>query len=955
MKKPRILFNGKIIKFMGFMALFFVISTIKTPHTHVDEYLYHVESVEEAYRLETLYQLELIAVSKYLFATYQTTIHTDVTQLEALGFAKNDVYTASAPPWKPTEVVHQYGHVMTDVITAWTLEEGHHDVTIAIIDSGIDINHYEFEGRISPLSYNTARDALGLDAVMDDIGHGTMVAGVIGAIKGNGKGIAGITQNTTLLVIKANNDGENAFRDSSIIEGIYYAVEQGADVINISLGGPSNNALTESAIAYAMTQNVPVVCAGGNDGSDVLVYPAGFPLSLAVSAVDAQASLAEFSNYGSHIDLSAPGDEIITTVMNNGTATVSGTSFAAPYVTGIIALLISYDPGITYDEIIARLFQTAQDYGDPGYDQAYGHGIVDAYDVLSVPFHQVSFVTDAGDDVSPMWVKTGSAITCLPHPEYLEHVFKGWYLDAEYQIPFDPDTLILDDITLYAKYSENYHLVLLYDGDHLLETITVEHDSTLEIPVWEKTEYVFVGWYLDSDFLIPFDSGPIDTDLTLYAKYEAIVYHDLTVYLMGVVYDVQTFREGETPYLDPVMYLGYDFEGYYLDEDFNEVYDFEPIMTDVIVYARITPKLFTITLVINLEQSLLISVPFQGIPEFPEVMDETKEFAGWYYDAAYQIPYLSEPITNHLTLYAKFMDSVHRLDIIIDTDHSYVIYVDNGALFAVEEPEMSGWVFTGWFIDEARTSPFSETTITEDGTLYAGFDIQTFEVNFYAEDLITIIHRDEVVYHEDVNAPSPPEKASTPAFDFVFREWSEDLSCIESDLDVYPLYDYTFKPESVRLLASVDTYSVGSVRPIPRVELTDSLLSVDVIGTINHLEAGRYVIEYHIMYQDTKVYELCRIIHVIDAVRTVEIHLNPGITTLKMGEVYVESGATSPQGDVEIIGDVNTAVPGIYVITYRVTLEDETFEKTRYVHVVDDTDASLNVYWTHREDDEDEI
>ncbi|MDD3958336.1 MAG: S8 family serine peptidase, partial [Candidatus Izemoplasmatales bacterium] len=325
------LFVGTIIKFMGFVALFFVISAIKTPASSFDEYLYQVESVEEAYRLEAMYQLELVEVSKYFIATYQTTLQTDISLLEAKGFAKNDIYYASAPPWKPTEVINQYGHVMTDVITAWTLEEGHHDVMIAIIDSGIDINHYEFEGRILPLSYNTARDTSGLDEVMDDIGHGTMVAGVIGAIKGNDKGIAGITQNTTLLVIKANNDGENAFRDSSIIEGIYYAVEQGADVINISLGGPSNNALTANAIAYAMEHGVPVVCASGNDGSDALVYPAGFPLALAISAVNEQALLAEFSNYGSHIDLSAPGDEIITTVMNNGTATVSGTSFAAPY------------------------------------------------------------------------------------------------------------------------------------------------------------------------------------------------------------------------------------------------------------------------------------------------------------------------------------------------------------------------------------------------------------------------------------------------------------------------------------------------------------------------------------------------------------------------------------------------------------------------------------------------
>ena len=128
---------------------------------------------------------------------------------------------------------------------AWTFTQGTTATIIAIIDSGIDTDHEEFTGRISPLAYNARTEQVGLAYVEDDTGHGTMVAGIIGAIKDNRKGIQGIMPNVTLLVIKANDldnpnttdDEAEQFSDSSIIEAIYYAVENGADAINLSLSG----------------------------------------------------------------------------------------------------------------------------------------------------------------------------------------------------------------------------------------------------------------------------------------------------------------------------------------------------------------------------------------------------------------------------------------------------------------------------------------------------------------------------------------------------------------------------------------------------------------------------------------------------------------------------------------------------------------------------------------------
>ncbi|HOO44104.1 MAG TPA: S8 family serine peptidase, partial [Bacillota bacterium] len=171
-------------------------------------FLHSTSSYDDALYIADEYNLELIEYSEYGYSIYQNTYQDD-TYLLSNGFSYDSYSTVDESPWKTTTtedpyLKNQYGLEVTNTIETWGLTEGSSQVLIAIIDTGIDINHPEFQGRISTLSKNVVTNTVGITAVDDDYGHGTMVAGIIGAIKDNSTGIAGITQNTMLLVLKAN-------------------------------------------------------------------------------------------------------------------------------------------------------------------------------------------------------------------------------------------------------------------------------------------------------------------------------------------------------------------------------------------------------------------------------------------------------------------------------------------------------------------------------------------------------------------------------------------------------------------------------------------------------------------------------------------------------------------------------------------------------------------------------
>ncbi len=252
-----------------------------------------------------------------------------------------------------------------DSSEAWMQSTGT-GVIVAVIDSGVDTTHPELAGRI----YGTGWDFVDDDADPSPVGtsfeeaHGTAVAGLIGAAV-DGSGIAGVSPDAKLMVVRACSGG-GCWSDD-VADAIHFAVDNGADVINLSLGSITDveDPLMESAIGYAQTRDVAVIAAAGNQGVDLdhqsngkMLVPGGLPYSniIAVASTDDRDRRASFSNYGANtVDIAAPGSEILTLGLNGGYVLVDGTSFSAPVVSGVAALLLAKDPGMGHQELLARL------------------------------------------------------------------------------------------------------------------------------------------------------------------------------------------------------------------------------------------------------------------------------------------------------------------------------------------------------------------------------------------------------------------------------------------------------------------------------------------------------------------------------------------------------------------------------------------------------------------------
>ncbi|RSD26980.1 S8 family serine peptidase [Mesobacillus subterraneus] len=253
---------------------------------------------------------------------------------------------------------------------AWDLTKGNSAITVAVVDSGVQMNHPDLKGKItSPINMLTGSP----DTLADE--HGTHVAGIIAASL-NSSGIAGIAPNVKIMPINVfSGDSATVF---NIIRGIYYAADHKANIINLSLGGTYYSQSLESAINYARTHGVLLVAAAGNDSSNITTYPAAFPGVIGVSATNSKDEMASFSNFGSYIDIAAPGEMIYSTISGSSYNYMSGTSMAAPVVSGVSALILSKNPFLAPEEVETILKRSAYDLGYAGRDDYFGYGRINA-------------------------------------------------------------------------------------------------------------------------------------------------------------------------------------------------------------------------------------------------------------------------------------------------------------------------------------------------------------------------------------------------------------------------------------------------------------------------------------------------------------------------------------------------------------------------------------------------
>ncbi len=276
-----------------------------------------------------------------------------------------------------------YAPQLIDAPIAWDFTLGDPNVVIAILDTGVNTSHPEFAGRILP-----GYDFINNDTdPSDDNGHGTHVAGTAAAGTNNSIGNVGICGGCSILPVKIlSNTGSGLW--SQVAAGIVFAADNGADVINLSLGGYTPSSTMQAAITYAQEKGVLVIAAAGNDHRSDNFYPAAFDNVMGVGATDNHDVIWPLSNYGSYVDVVAPGVTIFNTFndMNNyysGYALYSGTSMASPHVAGLAGLLFSQNQNRTAEQVANLITSTAKDLGAPGWDPIYGWGRIDAGKALT--------------------------------------------------------------------------------------------------------------------------------------------------------------------------------------------------------------------------------------------------------------------------------------------------------------------------------------------------------------------------------------------------------------------------------------------------------------------------------------------------------------------------------------------------------------------------------------------
>lgn len=300
-------------------------------------------------------------------------------------------FDVQLPPYKDENIVFALGgqkegwHIRANKLPSIWLETNGLGIKAMVIDTGYskheDMVHNLIKGE----------SCVPEESIEDGQGHGTAVAGVICA-ENNDFGIVGVAPKSTVVSVKAldsNGSGKNTW----IVKALDYAIEYKPDVVCMSLGCPSPDSDMHDRIKKLYDLNIPVVCAAGNSGVRGVDYPAAYEETIAVAAFDKKGNIASFSAVGNEVTLAAPGVDIYTTFLDNGYVSMNGTSFAAPFITGIICLLLSKhktqeslgkpNDCKTVEDVKTHLLKYTIDKGIVGRDKNFGYGVVDASGLLT--------------------------------------------------------------------------------------------------------------------------------------------------------------------------------------------------------------------------------------------------------------------------------------------------------------------------------------------------------------------------------------------------------------------------------------------------------------------------------------------------------------------------------------------------------------------------------------------
>lgn len=274
----------------------------------------------------------------------------------------------------------QWGLRKIQAEQAWDITTGSPDVVVAVLDTGVDGSHPELAGKLVP-GYDFLHDD---PDPSDDGGHGTHKAGVVGANSNNGSGVSGVSWGARIMPVKVLNSS-GVGPDLAIARGIVFAADHGARVINMSFGSSTSSQVLTRAVRYAHDKGVLLVAAAGNTAKldNAVIYPAAYEHVLAVGATDEADKVADFSQHHPYVGVSAPGVRIVNAFWRGAGygsyVSSSGTSDAAPHVSGLAALVWSVNPELSNTQVRKLIQDTADDLGPPGKDEYYGAGRINAH------------------------------------------------------------------------------------------------------------------------------------------------------------------------------------------------------------------------------------------------------------------------------------------------------------------------------------------------------------------------------------------------------------------------------------------------------------------------------------------------------------------------------------------------------------------------------------------------
>lgn len=355
---------------------------------------------------------------------------------------------------------------------AWDITQGSPAAVVAILDSGVEATHPDLAGKLV-LGYNTYANSTDTS---DAYGHGTEVAGATGALTNNGQGIAGVAGASPIMPVRVT-DAAGRATSASIANGIIWAADHGARVVNISFNGVAGNTTIRTAAEYAYNRGTLVVAASGNCGC-VDLTPDN-PYILSVSATDESDRPAYFSSIGPFVDLSAPGTNIVTTAKFGLYTTDSGTSLASPVVAGVAALMFAANPTLTPALAAQMLEATVVDPGGDGYDQSLGYGRVNAAAAVIAAAAYVAPPDTVAPVVSLLAPLTGSTISGTTVVD----------VSASDDVGVVRVDLYLDGAFFVSDSSTPYSFALdtstLANGNHVLEAVATDaaHNNTSTGPV----------------------------------------------------------------------------------------------------------------------------------------------------------------------------------------------------------------------------------------------------------------------------------------------------------------------------------------------------------------------------------------------------------------------------------------------------------------------------------------